>query len=186
MNTHFCATRTSPERTRTMPRLLPLLLVLLLAATGSLAQGYGYGTGKSGLSDRTTNRVVRLLEKGLRQCRALDSVYRYDCYRQNYQAAGKQLAGNTAYAPAQRALRDVENTLADVLKANSDPATKPLRRRGKRFAAISEAAIPRSKAAFTDALDEATTQLLRSTGSSGDHFARIAGALDSDKVFLRS
>lgn len=167
-----------------MPRLLPAVLILILAATCSLAQGYG--NAKTGLNDRTTNRVVRLLEQGLRQCRALDSVYRYDCYRQNYQAAGKQLAGNPAYAPARQALRDVENTLAGVLNANADPAAKPLRRRGKSYAAITEAAVPRSKTAFTAALDEATTQLLRSTSSSGDHFARIASALDSDKVFLRS
>ncbi|MDU9002289.1 hypothetical protein [Sedimentitalea todarodis] len=167
-----------------MTRLFPILLILVLAATGVLAQGYG--KAKSGLSDRTTNRVVRLLEQGLRQCRALESVYRYDCYRQNYQAAGKQLAGNPAYAPAQQALRDVEYTLANVVNANADPAAKPMRRRGKSFAAISEAAVPRSKAAFTAALDEATTQLLRSANSGGDHFARIASALDSDKVFLRS
>lgn len=169
-----------------MPRLLPAILILVLTTTLGHAQGYGYGNSKSGLSDRTTNRVVRLLEQGLRQCQALDAVYRYDCYRQNYQAAGKQLTGNPAYAPAQQALRDVENTLAGVLNANADPAAKPLRRRGKRYSAISEVAIPRSKAAFTEALDEATTQLLRSAGSSGDHFARIASALDSEKVFLRS
>lgn len=175
----------SQQRPAALPRLLAVILFLLMA-TGGLAQGYGYGTAKSGLSDRMTNRVVRLLEQGLRQCRALDPVYRYDCYRQNYQAAGKQLAGNPAYAPAQQALRDVENTLAGVLNANADPAVKPLRRRGKRFAAISASAIPRSKAAFTAALDEAATQLLRSNSSSGNHFARIASALDSDKVFLRS
>lgn len=171
----------------TMTRLLSAILVLLLMAGGAMAQGYGYGSNaKTGLSDRTTTRVVRLLEQGLRQCRALDSVYRYDCYRQNYRAAGQRLAGNPAYAPAQQALRDVENTLAGVLNANADPAAKPLRRRGKSFAAISEAAIPGSRAAFTAALDQAATQLLRSSGSSRDHFARIAAALDSDKVFLRS
>ncbi len=168
-----------------MSRLVPALLSLLLAAGGALAQGYGYESSKTGLSDQTTDRVVRLLEQGLRQCQALDPVYRYDCYRQNYRAAGQQLDRNPAYAPARQALQDVESTLSGVLEANRDPAAKPERRQGKRFAAITTAAIPQSKAVFTSALDQAATRLLRSTGSSRDHFARIASALNSNKVFLR-
>lgn len=167
-----------------MTRLLPAFLTLVLFAGSCLAQGYG--SDYSGISDRTTNRVVRLLEQGLRQCRALDSVYRYDCYRQNYRAAGRQLSGNAAYAPAQQALRKVEATLANVVNANADPAANTLRRRGKRFVAVRPDAVPASKAAFVAALDEAATQLLRSKGDGSDHFARIASALDSDKVFLRS
>jgi uncharacterized protein YecT (DUF1311 family) len=168
-----------------MSRLLTILLILLISATGVMARGYGDGD-YSGLNDRTTNRVVQLLRQGLRQCQALDSVYRYDCYRQNYRDAGRRLEGNAAYAPARKALKDVETTLAGVLNASADPAASPVRRRGRTFSAISESAVPRSKSAFIAALDEARTELLRSPSSSGDHFARIASVLDSEKVFLRS
>lgn len=173
---------------RAIPRFFGVILILVLAATECAAQSCntGYGSKSSGLNDRTTNRVVRLLEQGLRQCQTLNSVYRYDCYRQNYRAAGRQLAGNPAYAPVQKALRDVETTLADVLNANADPTTKPIRRRGKSYSAISESAIPRSKEAFAAALDGAATKLLRSADSDSIHFARIASVLDSNKVFLRS
>lgn len=168
-------------------RLLAPLLVLLLAATTVVAQGYGANYGAAtGLNNRTTNQVVRLLQQGLRRCQALESVYRYDCYRQNYRDAGQKLEGNDAYAPARQALRDVETALAGVLNANADAAAQPVRRRGKTYTAIAPAAVPRSKAVFTDALDTAATQLLRSPASSGDHFARIASVLDSEKVFLRS
>jgi hypothetical protein len=170
-----------------MTRLFTAALVLLLAATPAFAQGYGaYGAAESGLSDRTTGKVVRLLEKGLRQCQALEAVYRYDCYRQNYRDAARQLDGNAAYAPARQALQAVEASLEAVLGANADPAADPVRRAGKSFNAIRENAIPQSKAAFGTALDDARTRLLRSRDGSGDHFARIANVLDSDKVFLRS
>lgn len=167
-----------------MPRLLTAALILLLAAAPVLAQGYG--SSSSGLNTRTTNKVVRLLEKGLKQCQALDSVYRYDCYRQNYRDAARQLDGKAAYAPAQQALREVEASLQGVLRANADPAAPQVRRRGQTFSAIQESAVPRSKATFTEALNQARTRLLRSPDGSGDHFARIASVLDSNKVFLRS
>ncbi|SFU20945.1 hypothetical protein, partial [Sedimentitalea nanhaiensis] len=168
-----------------MPRLLTAVLILLLAAAPPvLAQGYG-GLS-SGLNNRTTNKVVRMLEKGLRQCQALDAAYRYDCYRQNYRDAAQQLDNNPAYAPAQKALRDVETTLQSVLRNDTDPATGSIRRRGRTFTAIQESAVPRSKAAFSAALDEARTRLLRSSSNPGDHFSRIASVLNSNKVFLRS
>ncbi|MDU9007102.1 hypothetical protein [Sedimentitalea todarodis] len=181
-------TRLLGRTQRALPRLLGVILILVLGATECTAQSCrtDYGNNSSGLNDGTTNRVVRLLKQGLRQCQTLNSVYRYDCYRQNYRAAGRQLAGNPAYAPAQQALRDVETTLVAVLDANADPTTRPIRRRGKSYSAISERAIPRSKAAFAAALDGAATKLLRSVDSDSIHFARIASVLDSNKVFLRS
>ncbi|MDK3075533.1 hypothetical protein QO034_20870 [Sedimentitalea sp. JM2-8] len=170
-----------------MQRLLTAVLILLIAALPVFAQGYGnYGNSAQGFSDRTTNKVVRLLERGLRQCQALEPVYRYDCYRQNYRDAAQQLEGNPSYAPAQQALRDVEASLQAVLRTNADPAAAPARRRGQSFAAIRQSVVPQSKAAFTAALDQARTRLLRSPDASGNHLARIASALDSDKVFLRS
>ncbi|MEP3331884.1 hypothetical protein [Sedimentitalea sp.] len=97
-------TRLLGRTQRALPRLLGFLLVLVLGATECTAQSCraDYGNNSSGLNDRTTNRVVRLLKQGLRECQTLNSVYRYDCYRQNYRAAGRQLAGKPAYAPAQQ------------------------------------------------------------------------------------
>ncbi|MBK0327607.1 hypothetical protein I5535_09880 [Rhodobacteraceae bacterium F11138] len=170
-----------------MSRLLSTVLILLLAAAPVLAQGYGgYGGASSKLSDHTTNKVVRLLERGLRQCQSLDSVYRYDCYRQNYGDAARRLDENPAYLPAQQALQHIEATLQNVLSANSDSAADTLRRRDKTFTAINSSAVPQSKAAFTAALETARTQLLRTPDTGGDHFSRIAKVLDSNKVFLRS
>lgn len=166
-----------------MHRLLSIVLILLLAAPVS---AQGYGRASTGLSDRTTNAVVRLLERGLRQCRALETVYRYDCYRQNYGDAARKLGDNPAYAPARTALRSVESRLEQVLRADADPSAPRLRRGGKTFSAIQSDATPRSRAALSAALDQAQTQLLRSPDGAGDHFARIANVLDSEKVFLRS
>ncbi len=169
-----------------MLRLLPAALILLFAAAPGLAQGNAAYGDAAGLNPRTTNGVLRMLDHGLRQCRSLDSVYRYDCYRQNYSDAARRLDGNAAYAPAAAALRQVESALQSVLRANADPATAPVRQRGRTYTAITTDAVPQSRAAFTRALDQARTQLLRSPDGTGDHFARIASRLDSDKVFLRS
>lgn len=168
-----------------MPLARSLLVTLLLTLALPLA-AQTYGAPSSGLSDRTTNKVVRLLERGLTQCRRLDNIYRYDCYRQNYRMVSREIAGNAAYAPAYQALQQLETTLDTVLRQNADPTAQTLRRRGQTFSAIRPEAVSKSKAVFTAALDDTSTRLLRSPDGAGTHFTRIASALDSDKVFLRS
>ena len=161
-----------------------IFTLLLVLAQPLIAQSYGKPS--SGLTERTTNKVVRLLERGLNQCQRIDSVYRYDCYRQNYRKVAQEIAGNPAYDPAYKALQQLQSTLATVLQQNADTSAKKLRRRGQTYSAILPSAVPKSKAAFTATLNEASTRLLRSPDGTSNHFARIASALDSEKVFLRS
>ena len=72
------------------------------------------------------------------------------------------------------------------MRRNADPATPPVRKRFQQFQPIKPAALPKAKAEFTKALDEAETALLRSPDQSGTHFARIAEAVHSNKVLLRT
>ena len=170
------------------------MLCLMLAAPPVPAAGYGAGAGagyggssnKPGLNNATTNRLVRFLKKGIRQCRALDSVYRYDCYRQNYSAAAGHLAAKPAYAVPLAALRDVERSLERILARNGDPDTPALRKGGAVFRAVRPESTKRAKEVFRQALDQAATKLLRSAEGAGTHFARIAKALDSNKILLRA
>jgi len=176
-------------------RFLRLLLCLsLILATPVLAyegQGGGYsgttgGGAAGGLSTATTRQVVRTLKRGIKDCRKLSSVYRYDCYRQTYRLAANHLNGRPAYRDALAALVAVEGSLEQIVRRNADPAAPPARKRFQQFQPIKPAALPKAKAEFTAALDQAETALLRSPDQGGVHFARIAEAVHSNKILLRS
>ncbi len=170
-------------------RLLTLLCLasfgFAVAAEGIYDGGSG-GAKPAGLSDATTNRLVRKLEKGIRLCQSLDPVYRYDCYRQNYREAADRLEGNAAYAVPLTVLRDIEATLQTIVTRHGDAGAPVTRRRGETFRAITPAATARAKETFRRSLDESVTVLLRAADGTGSHFARIARALDSDKILLRA
>ncbi|MCA0871941.1 hypothetical protein LCL97_13965 [Seohaeicola saemankumensis] len=151
-------------------------------STGSTGEG-----ASAGLSNATTRKVVRILKREFDRCQSVESIYRYDCYRQTYKLAGDQIAGNPAYAPALRALDGVETRLQTITRTNRDPAA-PLKRKGfQTFTPIKPAAVPKSKVELRRALDEAETILLRSAADTGQvHFTKIAEAVNSNKVLLRS
>ena len=157
------------------------------------APAYPYGssdgdatTPNTALSKATTQKVVRTLTRGVRGCQKLDNVYRYDCYRQTYRQAANQMNGMPAYAGAQKVLADVEKVLERTIARNTD-STKPRVRRGlQRYRAIKPAALPRAKRDFLGALNKAEKQLLRSSGPAKTHYVRIAEAINTNKVLLRS
>lgn len=167
-----------------LPRLLAVFLICGLSPAHA-GGDYSYGS-KTGLSRSTTKSVVRAIERGIRDCTRLDTVYRYDCYRQSYGKAAATLSGNPAYAEAEAALRRVESTLANVVARNTDATASPKRQRGKSFVAIQPAAAPQAKARFRGALEEAETVLLRASAEPGDDFARIAAAVGSNKQLLKA
>jgi len=164
-------------------RFIAFLLCFFISFSPVLAAGYG-GSGK--LKDSTTNRLVRFLEKGIELCQSLDTVYRYDCYRQNYSSAAGKLAGRSAYAVPLAALLDVERVLNRIVAQNTDPTVAKVRKKGDTFRAVTPASTAKAKETFRQALDEAATVLLRSDQGSGTHFARIAQALNSNKILLRA
>ncbi len=179
---------------KTLTAALSAALILLAPIEGAQAYGGGEGGGAatrrgstaSALSDNTTNAVTRMLTRGAQACKRLPKVYRYDCYRQTYARAARQLDGAKAYAPARKVIADVEKSLARTISRNLDTNAKPLRRLSGSFRAIKPAALPRAKRDFISALDQAETRLLRSAGRSNTHFVRIAEALNTNKVLLRS
>lgn len=177
------------------PLPLALALTLTLALQPALAdyggnRGGTSGSGEgavAGLSNATTRKVVRILKREFNRCQTVKSVYRYDCYRQTYKLAGDQISGNPAYRPALQAIEVVEKELQTITRNNRDPSA-PVKRKGvQTFTAIKPAAVPASKVQLNKALDEAETILLRSAADSGQvHFTKIAEAVNSNKVLLRS
>lgn len=154
---------------------------------GNSGRGTYGGGASTGLSNATTRKVVRVLTRDFNRCTSLDSVYRYDCYRLTYKTAADLIVGDPSYRPAFKALAKVEKSLETFTRANLD-TTKPLKRKGfQQFKPITPAALPKAKAELTRSLEEAETVLLRSASDTGQvHFARIAEAVNSNKVLLRS
>lgn len=173
-------------------RFLCLVLTLSLAlSTPLFAQSYdgagsGNQTNRGGLSSRTTNKVIRHLDRGIRNCRKFEKIYRYDCYRVVYHAAVSEMDGLPDYAQAQAALVTVEKTLEQIVARNRDPNPPKPSSKTRKFTPIKPTTVRKSAVQFNRALDKAETALLRSPDQNQAHFARIAAAVQSNKVILRS
>ncbi|MCF6233998.1 MAG: hypothetical protein L3J36_13015 [Rhodobacteraceae bacterium] len=159
----------------------------------SYGQGDGEGEGRTsggvggaGLSNATTRTVVRALTRGVARCQRVERVYRFDCYRQTYQLAASLLNGRPAYRDARKALESVEAALDKVMKRHVDPNVARKRQGLQTYSAIKPTAIPRATAEMELALNKAETVLLRAPERTGKHYTRIAEAVDSNKLLLRS
>jgi hypothetical protein len=143
-------------------------------------------TGRTGFSNAVTSRAVKLLRDGFDRCQRVETVYRFDCYRQTYRSATKYLAGRQAYAGALEALQEVEKVLDQIMAKNVDTSKRSVRKGLQTYKPIKPAAVPRAKADLGRALDRAETKLLRAPERSRSDYARIAAAVNSNKVLLRS
>lgn len=143
-------------------------------------------TGGQNLSDRLTNTVVSILITEFRRCSGIDLYYRTDCYKWVFRMAWQEIDGNRAYRSAQTALEKVDRTLGAFVTANID-RSKPFKLHGVQiYRPIKPEAEPRARAVTARALEEAETVLLRAPDDAGDHYVRIAEAINSNKVLLRS
>ena len=160
---------------------------LLMVAPPTFAGNDSGGYAAMVLSDRTTNRIVKRLQSDFQDCTRHPKVYRYDCYQKSYASAASALRGSDDYAKAAEALRLVQQRIKAVVDANLDPAQKPLRKGLQRFRPVQQAALPQLKRETIRAMDQARTILLRSpSAAQKPHFQKIAAAIDSNKVLLRS
>lgn len=153
---------------------------------GEYGETPGHDGSPSGFSGTTTRNVVRVLERGIEQCEPLHSVYRFDCYRKAYRQAANQMRDNPQYADAFTALVSVEKALEQIVEQNKDPSPPTATKRARRLTPIKPAAVRRANADFKKALSLAETALLRSPNRTQTHYARIAQAVHSNKVLLRS
>lgn len=173
----------------TIYSLIVVIAFSLGISTPAHAGGEG-GEGEStaavqGVTKGTTNRVVRLLNRGFQGCQRLEWVYRYDCYRSTYSSAINQIARNRAYDDIREVLTEVEQSLTRTVTRNTDPGVRNKRRGVNVYRPIKPSALPRAKQEFTAALQRAETKLLRSA-SKGDRYVRVAQALNTNKVLIRS
>lgn len=180
------------------PRFMPTIIVFLCLSLASPVFAYGTGGnsggtgggggggGGFGLSNTTTKKITRIIDGGIRRCLRVAKIYRYDCYRQTYKQAVSYLNGRPAYADAQKALIAVEQSLDKITTQYADPQAPAIRKGVQKFQPIKASAVPKAKVELTTALDLAETVLLRAPERTGAHYTRIAEAVHSNKVLLRS
>jgi len=148
------------------------------------------------LTPEDTGIVVKYLEDSQSLCDRLPQRYKVDCL--NTQLAGlvDRLPDTPELTPAKQALRQASNDLDRIVRQNAV-------RGGDRITAsipgVIETAAPlrpvrgarleSANAQASAVIDEAATILLRSSavgGDVGESYQRIAAAVDSTKVLLRS
>lgn len=171
-------------------RVLVFIPFLALPISASESNGGdndgGRGYEATGLQDRTTRNIVKILTRDFARCRQEKKIYRWDCYRKTYRFAANQLNGRLSYSHAQDALEHVEEELDRIMAEYRDP-TKPKRRRlTQSYVAIKPETIPAARARTERAMDQAQTMLLRAPSHTQSHYVRIADAINSNKVLLRS
>ncbi len=181
-----------------LTRFLTLFLIVSFLALPAMANESGGGDGRgsdndqgdyggtTGLSDRTTRAIVKILTRDFRRCQNERRIYRWDCYRHVYRYAANQLNGRSSYAGAQDALERVEQVLDAAVARHRDPTQPTKRRLLQTYTPVKPEAIPEIRAQTERAMKEAQTILLRAPPHTLTHYTRIAQAIDSNKVLLRS
>ncbi|WP_088622052.1 hypothetical protein [Oceanicola sp. 22II-s10i] len=140
-------------------------------------------------SDSVTNRVVRTLKSAEQSCAALPLQYRIDCLGIALQRAAQDLGNRPDYAEAKAILNEAAQRLRGLAQANEDTTAPAVRQGLTRVRAVRAAVLPQALRRADSIVREAETKLIRASGSSGNrkaHYTRIAAAVGSTKVLLRS
>lgn len=149
------------------------------------------------LSQAVTLAVVVQINQATEACAAVGIIYRTDCIAKELEAVVEKMPSRGGYAPARKALAEASDRLSRLSRQNRDDSQPRLRvtvtadseTRRRPVAAVKPEAAEQTNTRALAILDETTTVLLRSAEGSSDvavHYQRIAQALNSTKVLLRS
>ncbi|MBB5041662.1 hypothetical protein [Shinella fusca] len=150
----------------------------------------------SGPSDYVTNSIVKNIQAMRAECAGYDPVYRIDCLSQRLHDITVRIPSGPAYGRVREILGRASGNLARIQANNADRTAKRQRSRvnsrlktAHTYGAVKRQNLKRAMAEAVKVIAEAETQLLRATENSdrrASHYRRIAVALGSTKVLLRS
>jgi hypothetical protein len=151
------------------------------------------------VSDAQTAVILRQIEDSERICEFMGDEYRISCFAQTYRDLAEEIPSNGDYAEAKTALMDASRKLDALARSNRDRSKPALRAKtkssnGRTVTTRPITAVPLSRAPELNRqasaiVAEAETVLLRSASSDARraiHYQRIAAAVGSNKVLLRS
>lgn len=158
------------------------------------------------MTNSGTNSFVNVIQQTGRECGALPAAFRVDCLRQGFgRAANKGGGGSSSgagagisssfgnasddYSRVSRELSSTSRQLAALVRTNTDPSTKPIKKNGRIYRAVKKTSLVSVNTRASAVLSETTTKLIRSAGPSQNqkgHIQKIANAVGSTKRLLRS
>ncbi len=144
--------------------------------------------GSAGITDNDTNLIVNNLFFGTDNCIFLPEEYRADCLGQQLKEAST-VVRKSGYRDANRELNNASKKISRLVSRNEDKSARKIRRNGKTYRAVKKSAVAKVNRRTEKIVSETSTKLLRSAGNSAlkkVHYARIAKAVDSTKVLIRS
>ena len=146
-----------------------------------------------------TTIIVNLIRESEQICDFMSVEYRVSCFAETYRQLAEEIPSNGDYAEARDVLLDTARKLDTLVRNNVDrqkPAlTARIRREGGAsvptppIRAVQEARVTELNRQASNIIEEAETVLLRSASSDATraiHYQRIAAAVGSNKVLLRS
>ena len=149
-------------------------------------------------STEVTDDIVTQLSETSVICQALPATYRIDCLAKQLEDLSDRLPDTGDYGEAKATLEQAADDLAALSRSNRDPSQPRLKvtvpsqdvsTTTRPLAAITPTSLPSANAQAIEILESATTVLLRSPDTQSERavsYQRIATALDSQKVLLRS
>ena len=142
--------------------------------------------------------IAVLLSRGTSACGGYDEVWRIDCLSVELERVAARLPKTRAYDNARAEVTAAAARLHAIAMANADPARPAVRREAtvqgtkvrttRPITPVAPARVAAANAEATAVVDELATTLLRSasTPTAQRELARVAQAVDSTKVLLRS
>lgn len=150
------------------------------------------------LTDGGATTIEDLVADRIAQCEQYEEIWRIDCLADGFQEIARSLPRTGEYELLNRKLTETAITLNAIARANADPTKAPERKavataEGPRstsrpIVAVAPSRLPAANAAAIAAVDDLSTVLLRSATGPVTQVtvARVAAAVDSTKVLLRS
>ncbi len=166
---------------------------------------FGHGGGRFAgrfLSDDDTHLIIKELGEASTFCSRLDEVYRIDCLSNQYEQIADTLPERGDYEPIKTQLMSAAQELAALARENQDPivpvlpvtspepkSKTPKAKTTRPLVPVSKKRIAKVQRAAVKVIEETQTILLRSAENSRrrqTHYTKIATAIGSNKVLLRS
>ena len=147
-------------------------------------------------TDYLTSAIVKNINGARAECASYEPVYRIDCLRQRLAGIAQRIPAGPAYAEARQIIKRASGKLGRIQAGITDhkaprqrSRANPRLKQPKTYAAVKRENLDKAMEQARQVIEEAETQLLRAAENSekrAGHYQKIAAALDSTRVLLRS
>ncbi len=146
---------------------------------GGFANSFSYGQ---------TNAIAADVGKANDICKNLPIEYRADCLAQSLKSSASKVR-KKAYIPVKNEISTTAQSIEDIVTENLDEEAPVIKVGNKIYRPIKKEAVAVVNERVAKVVTESATRLIRSAGNSVTrkiHFQRVAKALNSTKVLMRS